>query len=1432
MGSSGRTPGRTRWPLAIAALAVALLLPTGALAFPGTNPDESVRINTPNDPEFDQCESDDEDGTQECTNVFDEEFERFGFAPDGSQITALYDVTAAPPRQVAQNTAAGRNPLGQVSGVSADRAWKYFGELDSDGPSGDPNVEVAILDTGIRWDRAELRKKVALNEGELPEPQTAGGAPCGSDDCNGDGAFDVDDFADDPRVSETDGHPEGDGFLDASDLIAAFSGDGDNDSNGYADDVAGWDFFDDDNDPYDASSYSSAGNHGSGRAAEAGAETDNAEGGTGVCPACQIVPLRVWDTFVVDSNNFAQGVLYAADNGIEVVEGAVGGLTNTSFAREAFAYAYEHGTIPVMVSSDLNTANHNYPTNYAEAMMVQGTVADVHGLGENPPQEFIDFFNALGVPLATNAPIGTWFRNSGTTQYGGHAHVVMPAVTGSAATGQASGAAGLVASYGRLRSGQIGGALAPNEIKQLITMTAEDVLPQNTDGLGVPDPAQEGWDQHFGYGRPDLGLALERIRNEAVGQNPSQQIPPQVLITSPDWFAPLNLEAQAQVEVEARLSADRAPLQGGERYDWVLEWAPGIEPCEDDFEGVATGSGSGELDATLAAIDLAQVREALDDRVFSSSCPNPSQPVEGGSTPDPTVPAKGPGDLDPNEPAFTVRVVVTDTQGNRAEDRRTLFVYRDTTLHEGWSRPIGGQANDDGVSTTGGEASHRMFDLDGDNELEVIEATSSGQVHVLRGDGAPLPSFNSGEPVETQQYPNVHPGAPAYGQVSPPLETARTPAIGDIDGDMEPEIVDSAGEHVYAWEADGSTVAGFPVRLDPALSAVPDRTRENHIKRGFTASPALGDLVGDGALEIVVPALDQHVYAWDGDGDSLPGFPVRLRESDGGGPIPCSGDFECAEIINTAAIGNIAGDARPEIVVPTAEFDDNPSAPEPPSGLGGFGGILTNFLANVLGGSGRVYALDANGDILPGWPTKPNGIVPDALPFVGPGVDHVLGNVDGDPELEAIGGVATGEVTATDGNGSKAEDYDSEPAAGEHVDKSRVLNLFENPIVANLDPVSPGLEVLKGGVTLNGLVNIGVAVGQNLPYNHVLQAWNGQSGVALPAFPQAVEDFQLLSSPAVADLSSAPGAEATLGTGLYLIRNVNVAGVEGSGWPKFTGGWNFAVPAVGDLDGDEMLEVSALTREGFSFLWDTDRPVCGANDEWWTSRHDEWSTGAYGTDTRPPGTPEELEAVRSDDGSVRVSWTAPGDDWLCGTPAKLRILVSENPIEHPTDGTVLLDEDSTAAAGEADERTLTGEQLASARFLAVLYRDEAGNWGHVATVEVPAQGADIPGPGTGPGTSGAACANVIKGSGGNDKLNGSAAGDRINGRRGSDRIKGGAGDDCLKGGRGRDRIGGGDGEDEIKVRGGGRDRVNCGAGEDKVLAARNDRVRNCEEVKR
>src|SRR2546423_7199650 len=170
----------------------------------------------------------------------------------------------------------------------------------------------------------------------------------------------------------------------------------------------------------------------------------------------------------------------------------------------------------------------------------------------------------------------------------------MLVVTGSEVTGQAAGAAGLIQSEA-LKKGTV---LAPNEVKQLLTMTAEDVVPENTRGTGLPDPSQYGWDQHFGYGRPDLALAMERISDG--------KIPPQALITSPDWFAPLNVSQRSSVQIGGTISAPRAS-----GYSWKLQWAPGIEPCDSDFRNVASGSGSAPPPRPPRAVDPEKGRAAF-----------------------------------------------------------------------------------------------------------------------------------------------------------------------------------------------------------------------------------------------------------------------------------------------------------------------------------------------------------------------------------------------------------------------------------------------------------------------------------------------------------------------------------------------------------------------------------------------------------------------------------------------------------------------------------------------------------------------------------------------------------------------------------------------------------------------------------------------------
>ncbi len=170
--------------------------------------------------------------------------------------------------------------------------------------TGRPDVTIAVLDSGIKWNDAtamsDLRKKTRLNAAELPRPTVTRstptepgqvcadfrvrGAPFLPDDLNGDGVFNVVDFSCDRRVTADPakgvgpnfpkGSPnEGDPMLDPQDVLIAFTDGRDDDGNGYVDDMVGWDFLDDDNDPYDDVQYG----HGTGESRDSTAEADNGE---------------------------------------------------------------------------------------------------------------------------------------------------------------------------------------------------------------------------------------------------------------------------------------------------------------------------------------------------------------------------------------------------------------------------------------------------------------------------------------------------------------------------------------------------------------------------------------------------------------------------------------------------------------------------------------------------------------------------------------------------------------------------------------------------------------------------------------------------------------------------------------------------------------------------------------------------------------------------------------------------------------------------------------------------------------------------------------------------------------------------------------------------------------------------------------------------
>jgi subtilisin family serine protease len=190
------------------------------------------------------------------------------------------------------------------SDTAAHRVWTR--------ETGSRSVVVAVIDTGIDWRHPDLAANVWINPGEVPEN--------GLDD----------------------------------------------DGNGFVDDVRGWDFVHNDNDPTDSNG------HGSHVAGIVGAIGNNGIGIAGVAWDASLMPLRALGS---NGRGYLSDILsaieYAIDNGALVINASYGRGTYSRAEFEALAHAQEAGILLVAAagngSADADSAPF-YPAAYKEAL--------------------------------------------------------------------------------------------------------------------------------------------------------------------------------------------------------------------------------------------------------------------------------------------------------------------------------------------------------------------------------------------------------------------------------------------------------------------------------------------------------------------------------------------------------------------------------------------------------------------------------------------------------------------------------------------------------------------------------------------------------------------------------------------------------------------------------------------------------------------------------------------------------------------------------------------------------------------------------------------------------------------------------------------------------------------------------------------------------
>lgn len=1070
------------------------------------------------------------------------------------------------------------------SGMGIETAWERT--------TGRPDVAGAVLDSGIRWqDDADLGRKVLLNTGELPVPDG-----CASHDCDANGLVSVDDFA-----AACAARLSGASYCNGQDLIRFYSDGVDDDGNGYVDDIAGWDFLENDNDPDDDVEYG----HGTGEAGDQYAEANNGGGTPGFAPNSFYLPLRVGDSFIADDGAFLQAVVYATDHGVDFISEALGTINSSESGQAAVRYAYRRGVPIIASAADEESRHHNAPGHYDHMIWVN-SVTRGDGL-------LIDE-DANGYELL-----------NGCTNYGGKAWVAIPSsACSSEATGRAGGLTALLFSHAKnqIERGllaphpQTGTPLSAEEVRQLLRASARDVdhseAPYLEPGsnaaalvllLSAPNlgytfgssqyPSQAEWDQFTGYGRPSASTLFDLVTDTTI--------PPEVdLSGSLRWFDIVDPVRTPTVDVRGSVRAARA----GNNFDWTLEVGCGIQPL--DYTAIGSGSGGGSPIADGSLADWASGATA-------AACGfDPSQPVEGVD--DHTV---------------TLRLRVVDTFGNLGEDRRTVAIHSDPTLRYA---PIHLPGS--------GESTPALADVDRDGVLDIVHGGGDGSVHVFNGaTGQELPGF----PAHTRELPYHASPAYASGEVPIPHEAViGAAAADDLDGDGSVEIVVSTIQgRVYAFDAHGALRAGFPVGVDPQLSLPENRNRLNDMLRGFAAAPVLADLDGtaggDPALEIIASGLDGNLYAWRADGSPVSGFPVRLADrtkvtidaaTGKATPLPgVDAQDRAAKSLSSPAVGDLDGDGRPEIVVSTnEEYGDEPNGFAIESSVfNALAALLGNFDVDdfSLDTQGRVYAVKADGNDAPGgpfvtgWPVKVPLLTPGVLPTVGTGTpgSPAITDLTGDGAVRIAIFGAIGPVLLLDPDGT--------PALGNAANgRPRVLAIdFPRPgfpiVPATAgSPDAPFFGALGSGafgdITGDGvpeyvaptgglrkLLDIVASAQQGqlsddesfvedgVFAHHQLTAWNATTGAVLPAFPRVMDDMQFIGSPAIADVDGDGVADVVNGSGAYLVRAYTASGVTPAGWPKFTHGWHISSPAPGDVDGDGRIEIVAITREGNLFVWDT-----------------------------------------------------------------------------------------------------------------------------------------------------------------------------------------------------------------------------------------------------
>jgi|GEM_PF-6954468 len=755
-----------------------------------------------------------------------------------AQVNYIYAPDQSPPQNVPNDTLFSTQYSHSLT--HASEGWVST--------TGSPTVAIAIIGTGVQLNHPDLAGNIYTNPGEIP----------------------------------------GNGL--------------DDDVNGKIDDVHGWDYSGNDNDPnpalFDPSVEKDG--HETAAAGVAAAVTNNALDIAGVCWTCRILPIRV----AYETTSVANGIDYAVAMGAKVVNLSLGSSEITKYGPDtlvqtAIDNAFAHNIVVVASAGNDATDVKHYPGALDNAIAVSATQTD------DSRAVYSNFGSWVDVAAPGHHVITTSFTASGNeTDFANGTSFSAPYV---------AGLAGLILAKNP--------GLSAQQVRLIIEYSADPI----------------DTDHYIGSGRVNVKAALDlndRPAVAAVIKSPENR---SILENGLVTFFGTALGSSYLLEYKPRSGTVWTTIQVG------------TETIDNTLGSLDTSSFPvGAYDVRLTASSGGSQKQA--QTFFYLHPPfHPGWPQNGDGTPILSHPVTSDLDGDGRQ-----EIIIGTLGGAGGKDK--VFVYKeDGTLFPGtWPKeaadtfnlfgsPSVGDINGDGqpdiVVTTYNDGYLAAFkrdgttiwpsfkvgdtirgaatlaNLDADPRLEILVASGSGVVHAYK--------TSTGSPAELTNWPK-----------SLDINIQTTPAVADIDADGQPDIVIRQYSNLYVLKRDGSAISPFPLAVgaNAYISSVLgdiDGNRSIDIvdveaagavtaysssgatlfRRVLPAqfeleSPALGDLDGDGKMEIFVGDATGKVWGLDFHGDDLSeSWPVTMGGGAAGAPV----------------IADIDGDGEQEITVASAD---------------------------------------------------------------------------------------------------------------------------------------------------------------------------------------------------------------------------------------------------------------------------------------------------------------------------------------------------------------------------------------------------------------------------------------------------------------------------------------------------------------------------------